>query len=174
MATLEKPEGAQIFQKLVETHQNSLTRYAVSIVHSLEVSREVVQDVFLSFWKHQDQIHDSAVKVWLFKSCRNSCIDYLRKENRMSHFNEGDQESIECPNELPSVVMEKEEAQKNILKKIENLPSKHREVLRLKFQEDLSYKEISEITGCTVNHVGVLIHQGVLKLRESLAIQGGH
>ena len=68
------------------------------------------------------------------------------------------QESQE-PGPLDSVVNEEqEEGLRSILKAIS---PKHQEVLRLKFQEGFSYRQIAEITGHSVSHVGVLIHNGM-------------
>ena len=45
--------------------------------------------------------------------------------------------------------------------------------LRLRFQEELSYKQISAVTGHSVSHVGVLIHDGIRSIRRRLAGEGG-
>ncbi len=171
--TTNPDEKTSWFQKQVQRFQMPLTRYAISIIHSVESAREVVQDVFLKMWRQESFESDSGLRVWLFKTCRNSCIDLLRKEGRMGQLTDEGQDSLECPNELPSEVLEKKEMHETILDRFSDLPAKHQDVLRLKFQEDLSYKEISEITGHSVNHVGVLIHQGVIKLRESMSKEGG-
>lgn len=49
------------------------------------------------------------------------------------------------------------------------LPESQREVMRLKFQDGFSYKEISSITGHSVSYVGVLIHEAMTRLRRELA-----
>ena len=54
------------------------------------------------------------------------------------------------------------------------LPEGQQEVLRLKFSHGLSYKEIAEVTGLSVSHVGVKIHEGMRALRARLGVaQGG-
>jgi RNA polymerase sigma-70 factor (ECF subfamily) len=54
---------------------------------------------------------------------------------------------------------------------VSRLPDKEREVVTLKFQCDLSYREISEVTDLSVSHVGVLIHKGVRRIREQVQSQ---
>ena len=49
---------------------------------------------------------------------------------------------------------------------LDRLPDNQQEVIRLKFQNDLSYREISEITGLSVSNVGFLLHVGIKRLRE--------
>ncbi len=54
------------------------------------------------------------------------------------------------------------------MKTLEQLPENQREVIRLKFQQELSYKEISEATGLAVGNVGFLLHTGLKRLRSLL------
>lgn len=80
----------------------------------------------------------------------------------------------EIPNEtegfesLPSKILEKKEAIEQVEKALEELPAHQQEVLLLKFQHDLSYKEIAKVTGLSVTNVGFLIHRGVAGLRRRL------
>ena len=68
----------------------------------------------------------------------------------------------------PGAPMEHEERMADVLRTMETLPKNQREVLRLKFQCDLSYKEISEITKLSVTNVGFLIHTAIKTLRKEL------
>ena len=67
--------------------------------------------------------------------------------------------------EFPAV-LEKEEQLTEVLKVLDTLPPNQQEVLRLKFQGDLSYLEISRITNLSVSNVGFLIHTGLKSIRE--------
>lgn len=69
----------------------------------------------------------------------------------------------------PSEALERRETEDQVLACLSLLPEKQQEAIRLKFQDGLSYKEISAITGNTVSHVGVLIHNGMKTLRENMA-----
>ena len=70
-----------------------------------------------------------------------------------------------------SSALEKEEQISDILKILNTLPANQQEVLRLKFQGDLSYSEISRITSLTVSNVGFLIHTGIKTIRERIQTQ---
>ena len=61
--------------------------------------------------------------------------------------------------------MQRQEASGEIIRILERLPENQREVIRLKFQHDMSYKEISEVTNLSVSNVGFLIHTGLKRLR---------
>ncbi len=70
-----------------------------------------------------------------------------------------------------SASLEKEEQLSDVLKILNTLPANQQEVLRLKFQGDLSYGEISRITNLSVSNVGFLIHTGIKTIRERVRTQ---
>ena len=70
-----------------------------------------------------------------------------------------------------SAALEKEEQLTDVLTVLNTLPTNQQEVLRLKFQGDLSYSEISRITNLTVSNVGFLIHAGLKTIRERIRIE---
>ena len=69
----------------------------------------------------------------------------------------------------PPDAAERKESSSQLVRAMERLPGNQQEVLRLKFQQHLTYKEIARVTDLTVNHVGVLIHNGLKTLRIQLA-----
>lgn len=71
----------------------------------------------------------------------------------------------------PAHAMERKERFEEVLRFLDRLPENQREVIRLKFQGDLSYKEISEVTGLSVSNVGFLIHTGIKRLRSLMDVQ---
>lgn len=77
-------------------------------------------------------------------------------------------ESQQSPELLPSIELERKETLRGVLEHLSALPENQGEVLRLKFQNDLSYREISEVTGLSVSNVGFLIHRGLRFLRQKL------
>ena len=74
---------------------------------------------------------------------------------------------IDCRAE-PSALAEREEQLNRVLAVLSTLPANQQEVLRLKFQGDLSYDEISRITRLSVGNVGFLIHTGLNAIRERI------
>ena len=68
----------------------------------------------------------------------------------------------------PGASIEREETMSQVLRLMNSLPKNQREVLRLKFQGDLSYKEISEITRLSVTNVGFLIHTALRAIRKQV------
>jgi RNA polymerase sigma-70 factor (ECF subfamily) len=68
----------------------------------------------------------------------------------------------------PSTVLEKKEELSRVLQILETLPPNQQEVIRLKFQNGLSYREISDVTHLSVSNVGFLLHTGLKTVRQKL------
>ena len=156
------------FQRAMDTYQRPLTRYIRNLLKNLESAHEVVQEAFLRLWKNGELEFESPIRIWLYKTSRNLAIDLLRKEGKMNPTSDEEFELM-CPKALPEEKVELKQIQENLNSLIDELPEKYKEILRLKFQEELSYKEMSEVTGHSPNHVGVLLHQAILHLREAIS-----
>lgn len=162
-------------QCAIAEHEGSLLRYAQHFVHDLETARDVVQDTFLQLCRQPDEKVRPRVAQWLFTVCRNRAIDICRKERRMKLAPEdqlADHLAEHSENAAPSDAMEKSETAEGLLKQIATLPDRQQEVLRLKFNTGLSYKEIAEITGLTSSNVGFILHTAITKLRKRLVKPG--
>lgn len=162
------PEKETWFRNCLVQNESRLIRYVKSLVHNIETSKDIVQDSFLKLW-NQDYIalkgHETQ---WLFTTSRNQAFDYLRKKRRQQ--NVSDELLTEIPDAAPNAEqqLQAESSQQAMEQLIKLLNPAQREILELKFQQGLSYKEISAITGHSVNHVGVLIHNIVTNLKEKM------
>lgn len=146
-----------------------LTRYAFGITGDLERARDVVQDTFLKLWTQSPARVDGHMAPWLYKVCRNRALDVRKKEARALPLDDGKGESRQSPEPLPSAVLETKDGLSRVLALLATLPENQQEVIRLKFQSELSYREISEVTGLSVSNVGFLLHRGLRTLREEMA-----
>ena len=89
----------------------------------------------------------------------------------MKRFEEGEVERVTATDPRPGRTLEQAETRAAMLQLIDRLPANQQEVVRLKFQNGFSYKEISRITEHSVGNVGVLIHTAVARLRAEFAAQ---
>lgn len=89
----------------------------------------------------------------------------------MKRFEEGQVERVTAEDPRPGRTLEQEETHAAVLRLIDRLPPNQQEVVRLKFQNGFSYKEISRITELSVSNVGFLIHTAVTRLRTEFAAQ---
>lgn len=168
----EQPhENAGFLERIIAEHQAPLTRYAGRLLGDQDRARDVVQDTFVKFMAQPPAAVDGHAVEWLFTVCRNRAMDVLRKEQRMKRFEEGEVERVTAADPRPGVALEQAETQAAVLKLINRLPPNQQEVVRLKFQNGFSYKEISRITALSVGNVGFLIHTAVSRLRADFAAQ---
>ena len=158
-------------QATVQEHQAALTRYAARLLGDPDRARDVVQDTFVRLLAQPRQQLDGHVVEWLFTVCRHRALDILRKEGRMKRFEEGEAERVATADPRPGRTLEAAETNAEILRLIGHLPPNQQEVIRLKFQNGFSYKEISRITALSVTNVGFLIHTAVTRLRREFAAQ---
>lgn len=161
------PAGTLVREALAQFESN-LIGYATSILGGDESrARDVVQDTFLKLYLAEpDRVREN-LKAWLYAVCRNRCLDVLRKEHRLSFTD--DQDTLDWLDEWqpdPSDDASREEMLEHVWATMEQLPPNQKEVLRLKFQHGLSYKEISSITGLSVTNVGFLLHTAIKRLRK--------
>jgi RNA polymerase sigma-70 factor (ECF subfamily) len=159
----DTPKSRWIVEAL-ELHESSLVRYARWILGDLECAREVVQETFLRLCKEDPARIGEHLAQWLFTVCRNLAFDARKKEARMTPL--GETEIQVAPN--LDQKHDEQHAVSQILQVIETLPKNQREVIYLKFQCDLSYKEISDITKLSVSNVGFLIHTAVRAIRKQM------
>lgn len=95
-------------------------------------------------------------------------MDILRKEKKMTQLDHKMIEGHPAPEPSPSDGAENREEGQNLLSLLNRLPPNQRETIRLKFLHDMSYKEISDVTGLSVSNVGFLIHTGLKQMRTRL------
>lgn len=156
----------------VAAHQAALVRYATRLLSGdVERARDVVQDTFVKLLAQPRAEVEAHLAEWLFTVCRHRALDVLRKEARMKRFADGEIERVAATDQRPGRALEHSETHASLLRLIGCLPTNQQEVIRLKFQNGFSYKEISRITEHSVSNVGVLIHTAVQRLRAEFAAQ---
>ncbi len=165
-------DRADWIRSLLERHEGPLLRYAARITGDLERAQDVVQDTFLKLCKQEREDVEGHAVEWLFTVCRNRALDVRRKERRMKTLGESKAaESCASGESAPAEILERGETASRILQIFGTLSENQQEVLRLKFQGGLSYKEISRVTDLTVSNVGFLIHTGLKTIRTRLQVQ---
>ena len=162
-------EAAEI-QRLLQRFEMPLLQYAVRIIGDRDLARDVVQETFIELQRGKRSQLDNAPAKWLFTVCRNRALNVCRKEKRMTYLDDELLEKRESSEPAPFERIEQKEATGFLLRIVSTLPLRQQEVLQLKFQNDLSYRQISEITQLSVSNVGVLIHTALKTLRQRYAL----
>jgi RNA polymerase sigma-70 factor (ECF subfamily) len=153
----------------LDAHESALIAYARRLLGDPDRARDAVQDVFLRLCR-QEPAHVGDTRRWLFTVCRNRALDELRRRKHVETTAEPQVVNGKAGRSpAPDTVVEKRDSARAAVEALDTLPAKEREVIHLKFREGLSYRQIAEITGHSLSHVGVLIHTGLKRLRGRLA-----
>jgi RNA polymerase sigma factor (sigma-70 family) len=165
----ENDAAAERMQCVMRRFEIPLLQFATRITGDRERARDVVQETFVKFQNNGAFASEREPATWLFTVCRNGALNVCRKEKRMTFLDEKLIEAREDEQPMPFERIEQEEAAGFLLRIVATLPPRQQEVIQLKFQNDLSYQQIAEITKTTANNVGVLIHTALKTLRQKYA-----
>lgn len=149
-------------------YESALIGYASTILNDIDLARDVVQDTFTRLCQQDlEKVRDN-LKAWLFTVCRNRAFDLLRKDKRQQPLDEIHWQKLAGAELPPDEESARHDRMTEVAACLERLTANQREVIILKFQQDLSYREIQSITGLTTGNIGFLIHTGLKRLREIL------
>ena len=144
---------------LVETQARSY-RLAYSVLHNRDESLDAVQTAVCRALEHQDSLRDpGAVKTWFTRILMNACNDLLRQRSRVVPFPENGEEPF---GEDP------EPSDETLARRVDALPREMGTVIKLRFYEELTLKEIGEVTGQNVNTVKSRLYAGLKRLRVAM------
>ena len=154
---------------VLSQYEQPLIRYALRITGDLGLARDVVQDTFLRLCKADMRKVNPQCRAWLYKVCHNRALDVMKKERRMQPMPEGLAEQFPAAAPTPDAAAGHQETGARIRAAVDALPDKQQAVFRLKFEDRLSYQEISDITGHSLSNVRYFIHTALKSLRVELA-----
>jgi RNA polymerase sigma-70 factor, ECF subfamily len=165
----------EVLDGLIEQYQYRLFRYLLY----LSGDREIAEDLFQETWiRVLDRGHQydskSRFDAWLFAIARNLVIDLHRrkKPRSLDALTDADQKSpvdlalANAPSALDLIT--NREIEMSVQESLARLPAIHREVLVLRFQEDMTLEEIATVLGATVSTVKSRLYRGLQALRELL------
>jgi RNA polymerase sigma-70 factor (ECF subfamily) len=159
----------ELIESLVQQHERSLLAYAGKMLGSdWAAAQDAVQETFLRLCREDRQKIESRVTAWLFTVCRSRVID-MQRTNRSTPVDTSEIPIADSTPDPAKVASDVEE-QEQLADVVDQLTPRQQEVLRLRIQAGLSYREIAEVTGLTVSNVGFHLHAAVRSLRDTLAV----
>lgn len=155
------------FDKLYEYYMPRIYGYLLSRVQNKEEAQDLTSQTFekavlgLHGYEVQDNIRFSS---WLYRIAINNLTDYYRRSSKRRNEDISNYENIlsDKKNNQAEATATKDE----IMWHMEKLSSDDKQILTLKFYQDLSNKEISEIMGVNYNNLGVKMYRALKKLKE--------
>lgn len=155
------------FQSLFDSEETPLLRYAFSLVGRRAVAEEIVQDVFLQLHTQWDDV--DSPRAWLFRSVRNRAYNHVRDAKREVLTGHDDKQQSSCAKEdSPEALHLHMEALSALRASLEELNESDRQLVKLKYFNDLKYRDISTESGQSIGNVGYRLHHILKELAGKL------
>lgn len=161
------------FSQLINRHERKVFGFIYSKVNDEDLANDIFQETFIKIihtLKHKGYQEEGKFVQWTVRIAHNLIIDHFRKSNRIQFKRDTEEYSFmqtiadSSPNiELTLVDLQIEKDVKRI---VELLPSDQREVIELRIYEDLSFKEIADLTGVSINTALGRMRYALINLRK--------
>ncbi len=162
------------FTEIVKAYSERLFWYVRRYVSSHEDADDIVQDIFVKVWAALPSFRgESQFFTWLYRIATNEALNYVRRQKVRAalSFRPIDAEMERRVDEDPW--FNGDEAERTLMKALQKLPLKQRVVFSMRYFEDMSYEEISEVTGTSVGALKASYHIASTKLKDELLKKSG-
>ena len=167
------------YAQLLEEYQQKVFATCISFVPNQEDAEDIAQEVFVEIFNSIEKFKgESKLSTWIYRIATNKCLEFIRKKNAKKRF--GFMQSL-MGNDLPidrssyftefnhpGVQLENKEKTEILFAAIHKLPEAQRVVYTLNKIDDLSYKEVSEITDKSVSSIESLLFRAKKNLKTLL------
>lgn len=183
MATIQLPDALLVknyidgdenaLSTLINRHQSKIYGFIYSKISDRDISNDIFQDTFIKViktLKSKSYNEEGKFLPWVMRIAHNLMIDHFRKSKKMPMFRETEEFSIFSimSDDSPSIENKiiQEQVEIDLKKLIEELPADQKEVLVMRMYQDMSFKEISEITGVSINTALGRMRYALMNLRK--------
>lgn len=177
LAKLARKGDQRAFAEIVELYKDKIFHLAYRMLNNQHEAEDIVQETFLRVYKNLDRYDENQkFSTWIYRIGTNLCIDRLRKRKPSYSLDAdmNDQEGMDGYSMIPSDDRTPEsemlisETQRIIHQAIESLPAKYKTIMILRYIQDMSLQEISEVLTLPVTTIKTRVHRGREFLRKKL------
>ena len=171
----KEPPEPETLEELFTALESPLLAYALRFSGDLAVAEDLVQEAFMKLHAQFEDVREP--RRWLYRTVHNLALNQRRGAAKVVPLdaprNDGTSAAETAdPQPLPDEQIARWEGIGLVRLSLQALDARSRELVRLKFTEDLSYKEISARTGLTVGNVGYILHHALKAVGDELAKNG--
>lgn len=167
------------FEELVRRYQRPMIGYVYRMTNDYDAALDVTQEIFIKVYNSLERYKtEYKFSTWLYRIAHNAAIDYLRRNSNgeVSLEIEADDETFERPlessNPSPEKMRQLSEWREEIGVVVQKLSPAYRELILLRHSQDMSYDEISEITGLPLGTVKNRLFRAREMMRQLLVERG--
>lgn len=151
--------------ELIESISPKIYRHLIKIGANREDARDIVQDALYKAVLYIDSIGSNQISAWLFKVAINGYYDLCRRQNRRIEI-PVDPTALVSDDDGPETRLMKEEVHGDIFRALDQLSTTQKHLLLLKYEQNLSYDEISELLGIPVSTVATYLYRARQKFMQ--------
>ena len=158
---------------LINRHQSKLYGFIYSKVGDRDLTDDIFQDTFIKIiktLKSNSYNEEGKFLPWVMRIAHNLIIDHFRRNKKMPMFRETEEFSIFSIMSDQSLTIENqlitEQVEQDLKRIIQELPADQREVVMMRMYQDLSFKEIAELTGVSINTALGRMRYALLNMRK--------
>ncbi|HBK29498.1 MAG TPA: RNA polymerase subunit sigma-24 [Parabacteroides sp.] len=165
------------FDVLLNRHKNSVHSYIYFIVRNKELTEDLFQETFIKVIttiKQGRYTDNGKFKAWIMRIAHNLIIDNFRQE-RNENMISNDEVEVDLFNNIKlcehtiEEELVKQQVLKDIRRLVKSLPENQREVLEMRYYQDLSFKEIADMTGVSINTALGRMRYAIMNMRRLAA-----
>lgn len=150
--------------ELIEQYEGPLRYFISRLLADTELSEDIFQDTWLTVIRRIHGLRDTeAFSTWLYRIARNKVYQRLRRNKVQSRLDE----NVSVPDDNEGDVFSLEDIAK-VHRCMKDLRHEHREVLMLRFLEQMSYQQISQVINCNLGTVRSRIYYAKLALKKEM------
>ncbi|WP_084362035.1 RNA polymerase sigma factor [Robertmurraya korlensis] len=164
----------QAYAHIINKYKNQLFATVLRMTKNPQDAQDFVQDAFIKVYHQLDKYEGKgSFSSWIYRVTINHCMDEFRKKSHQIIKGKVDEERIVNPNH-PEVIFLKNEKSRQLERLIATLPEEERLILLLRYVNEMSYSEISELVDTSLSNVRNKIHRAKKKMRETVKREGGY
>ncbi len=167
------------FRILVERHQERVFGYLMGMVRDRSTASDLLQETYIRVIRALSKDRGSYTRQgkwinWVMRIARNATLDYIRSRKKWSDVTSSDDDSIDYWDRLPGTDLAADEMihlsqqQEWLQGCIDKLPEEQREVLLMRHEGELTFREIAELTDCSINTALGRMRYALLNLRKMM------
>jgi RNA polymerase sigma-70 factor (ECF subfamily) len=162
------------FRVLVNQYLPLVYNYLFRMTQNHELSEEMAQETFVKAYQNLKKFDRTrAFKPWLLRIASNATLSELRRQKKLVSLDALEEEGAfnvgsDRTSEDIALQVERQSATADVQKALDRMEAKYRQVLLLRYQQELSYEEISEVTRTPLNTVRTWLKRGLEKLKQAI------
>ena len=158
------------FAALFREYYGTLYRFGNKFTTDTELLEDCIQELFIELWQAKTQTPVLSVKAYLLKSLKYKLLKAFRKNGKILPIHDNGDMPFELSHETFLIhQQESDQRRQEVIRALERLSHRQKEIIYLKYYQNLSYEEVSEIMNINYQVARNLLYQAIKSLKHMLA-----